>query len=159
MASGDHITLNIAMTSPGTFADTLSLACLDLPVDATCTFSANEVKLAANGSATAQVVLDTGRPLGAGPRASVKTTTNREAALAFPAALLLGLITLFTRKRRRTLGALLSILLLAVAGLGLSGCGSSLNVSKTPPGSYNIRVLATGSTGVTESANVTLTVQ
>lgn len=159
MASGDHIALNLSMISNGNFADTVALACLNLPTDATCTFSANEVKLAANGSVTAQVVLDTGLPLGAGPRASIQKRGGSEAGLAFPAAILFGLITLMG-KRRRYLGALVVILLLVVAGVGITGCGSSLNVNKTPPGTYSIRVLATGSSsGVTESANVTLTVQ
>lgn len=160
MASGDHITLDLAMSSNGNFADTVSLACLNLPTDATCTFSASQVKLAANGSATVQVVLDTGLPLGAGPRASMQTGKKTgEAALLFPAALLLGLMTL-ARRRRRSFGALLLLFLLVGAGFGLSGCGSSMNVSKTPAGSYNIRVLATGSsTGVTETANLPLTVQ
>lgn len=159
MASGDHITLNIAMNSNGSFSDTVSLACLNLPTYATCTFSPTQVKLGGNGSVTAQVVVDTGLPLGSGPRANVQSGDSREAAFAFPAAILLGLLTLFG-KRRRGLGIVLAILFMAAASIGITGCGSSFTQNKTAPGTYNIRVLATGSsTGVTESANVALTVQ
>ncbi len=165
MASGDHTTLNLTMSSTAQFADTLSLACLDLPVDATCTFSVNQVKLTAGGTVSAQLVLDTGLPLGAGPRASLQhahESTVLEAATGISALLLL--LSGFPRtglRNRRRLSALFSLLLLLlVGGLGLSGCGSSLNVSSTPTGTYNIRVLATGNTSrLTQTANVTLEVK
>ena len=81
--------------------------------------------------------------------------------MGIPALLVLvGAFDRAGRRNRRRLGALLSMIVLLFGGLGLSGCGNSLNVSSTPAGTYKIRVLATGNTTrLTQTANVSLQVQ
>lgn len=162
LKSGDHKAITVTMSGSGSFSDTLSLACLDLPADATCTFSQNQTKLAAGGVATVQLVLDTGHPLGSGAQAQIRLAHNKEpvrAGTIFPAAVLMGILV-FAARRRRHLPSLLSLVLLAITGISLSGCGNSLNTSTTPAGSYNVRIIATGSiTGISQIINVAVTVQ
>lgn len=156
LKSGEHQTIKLTVTSNSNFTDTLSLGCLDLPAYATCTFSVNTLKLSAGGSASAEVEFDTGLPLGAGPRAP------GESGFAMPAAVLLGMLLFFSRRRltHKRLSALLSLGVLMLAGMGLSGCGDSIHVNSTPAGNYNVRVIATGaSTGLTQVANVTVVVK
>lgn len=155
MKSGDHATVNLAVSSSTSFSDTVSFGCLDLPEEATCTFSKTSVKVSNGAPATASVEVDTGLPLGAGPRAPVAS------AIVWPVAFAMGLIVML---RRRTLGAklagLVAMLMLLVAGAGLTGCGNSINVKSTPAGTYNVRIIATGQgTGVSQVANVQVTVQ
>jgi len=164
LKSGDHRTLTLTLADTGNFSDTLSLGCLDLPVDATCTFSANEAKLAAGGTTKVQVVFDTGNPLGSGSNvtAGLNVRHSRQifsAGLLFPAAILVGFL-LAAARRGYHLRPLLSLVLLAFAGIAVTGCGNSLNTSTTPGGSYKVRIIATGAqTGIYQIANVAVTVQ
>ena len=161
MASGAYATLTVTMTSVANFTDTLALGCLNLPSYATCTFTKTGAQLQPGGTVTTQLVLDTGLPLGAGPRAALDRPHKPalyEAALGIPAALLL----LFCRplRSRRRWTSLLGALVLLAGAISLTGCGTSLNVSSTPAGAYTVQVIATGSaTTVTRTANIALTVQ
>lgn len=164
LKSGDHRTLTLTLTDTGTFSDTVSLGCLDLPIDATCTFLANQAKLSAGRTATIQVVFDTGHPLGSGVSASARPIDERSRGIAhaeilFPAAISFGILLVGARRGRR-LYPLLSVVLLAVASLSVTGCGNSLNTSTTPPGSFNVRIIASGNqSGISQIANVAITVQ
>ena len=175
LKSGDHQAITLTFASTSNFADTLSLGCLNLPPEATCTFSANKSELAAGSTAAVTVVFDTGNPLGSGAvttsTASLRrpTQTNSRtgpqtgsiirAAVWAPAALLLSLLLVLARRGRR-LTALLPLILLTVTSLTLAGCGNHLNTTTTPPGSYTVQVIATGAqTSISQIANITVTVQ
>jgi len=152
-----HQTVSMSMASQQGFSDTLQLGCLGLPFAATCTFSSAQVKLAANGTATAQLTIDTGDPLGAGATASRRTTNSSGVMLCLlPCLLAIGL----GAKRRRKLGLSTLLLLMGVAAMTLSASGcSGLQVHGTPPGTYVFKVTASGvNTGITVSQNMTLTV-
>lgn len=167
LKSGNHQTLTLTMVTTGSFSDTLSLGCLDLPPEATCTFSSNQTKLVAGGTSTVTVVFDTGNPLGSG--ASVVSTTASfkrprlgavcTAAFFGPAGL--GLCVLLVSARRgRRLASLLPLLLLSIMSLAATGCGNKLNVTTTPAGSYKIRIIATGDqSSISQIANIAVTVQ
>jgi hypothetical protein len=139
----------------------MNLGCLGLPFAATCTFSTDSVALAANGTQTIQIVVDTGSPLTAGPQARLEQRpSGRFAELCFlPGAALLGMAFWRGRRRMRASLAILTMLLLLVGlSAGLTGCGG-LQVNGTPAGTYVFQVTATGTgTGVTHSMDVTLTV-
>ncbi len=162
--SGDHRTLTVTLADTGNFSDMLSLGCLDLPADATCTFAVNQTKLSAGGIATVQVVFDTGHPLGSGASESARFAGGSSrsivtAQILSPIALLCGIVLMVNRRGRR-LRPLLSIGVLVLAGFTVAGCGNSLNTSTTPAGSFNVRIIATGSqSGISQIANVAVTVQ
>jgi len=159
MPSGQHNTVTLTIASVQSFADTLQLGCLGLPTAATCTFSSDTTALAANGSATVQLTIDTGNPLGADEQASAVKTKSNTMLCFLPVGLLAG-IALF-RKRRRSLQTLLGLLLLIVtitATLGTTGC-AGLTVNSTPGGTYTFKVTANGQkTGATQNQTMTLIV-
>jgi len=163
MPSAQHGTVTVSLTSVSSFTDTMQMGCLGLPVDATCTFTPDTMSLAANATATMQLTIDTGSPLGAGAQARLHPPAASSKApfyLAWlPAGLLLGLCV--SRRRRRWLRSMPALLLGCVALLATltaSGC-AGLQTQSTPPGTYTFKVTAAGQgTGATQSQNITLTV-
>ncbi|HEX4155828.1 MAG TPA: Ig-like domain repeat protein [Acidobacteriaceae bacterium] len=153
-----HTTIDLALTSIKGFSDTIQMGCLGLPFAATCTFSAPQTKLAANGTATVQLTVDTGDPLGVGSANSAMLRRGSSGALLclLPGALLLGFAS--RRRARRKFIGLLLILCAAALTLTAVGC-AGLQGSGTPPGTYTFKVTASGQgSGATQSQVVTLTV-
>ncbi len=156
LVSHQRTTLAVTVTSVKGFTDNIGLGCLGLPYAATCTFDHSQLKLNANGTATASLIIDTGNPLGAGTSTTAALERHSLLFCFSPAALLL---TLLRRKgRRRIVPALLALLLTLACTSGLSGC-SGLQMSGTPPGTYSFKVIGTGQgSNITEAQNVTLVV-
>ena len=164
MPSGDHRSLTLTVITDAAFSDNLSFGCLNLPPEATCTFSSNQMKVGAGSTQTLTLMFDTGNPLGSGTNTT--TITSRlfhresvlEASIFYPAAVLLGILLVIAR-RGSHLKSLLT--LLAIIGMGvLSGCGNKLNTTTTPKGVYTIRIIATGAqTSISQIADVAVTVQ
>jgi hypothetical protein len=155
IVSKQHSTIQLSLVSIKGFSDSIQFGCLGLPFAATCTFSAPQTNLASGGTATVQLTLDTGDPLGIGAQAGATQRRRDANALLclFPAALL---VSFFGKRPRFT--ALLMIVSALVLTCTLSGC-SGLQGSGTPPGTYTFKVTASGQgTGATESQVVTLTV-
>jgi sugar lactone lactonase YvrE len=154
MQSKQHGTTTVGLTSLSGFSDTLNLGCVGLPFAATCTFSKTQVALAANGSDTVQLTVDTGDPLGAGSEASLMSSPSKTLLCFLPIGVLLG----FGLRRRKKLLPLLLLFVTAVLTISTTGCGG-LTVNGTPAGKYTFKVVAVGQvTGVTESQTMTLTV-
>ena len=159
-----HTTVSLTLSSLSGFTDVMSLGCLGLPFAATCTFSSNQPTLAANGTQTVQIVIDTGSPLTAGGQTSATRVIpnhgepSSSALLCFmPLGAVFGLL-LFRARSRKQLGGLLLLLFFTGMTLGLSGC-DGLSVNGTPPGTYTFKVTASGAkTGVTQSQIIVLTV-
>ena len=142
MATKTNKTITITFKSMGGFADQINLGCANLPYDMTCTFSKPSVALAADGTQTATVTLDTSSPLGAGGVAANKSTpTGIYFAGVFPGALWW---LLAGRKKRRRGTAWLA----AVAAVGLlpmmlfAGC-NGLNMTSASPGQYAVQITTT----------------
>jgi hypothetical protein len=157
LASKQHATTMLTITSPNNFADNLEYGCLGLPFAATCTFSQTTGDLKAGASVQVKLTVDTGDPLGAGAQASLAShTTNTVLECFLPGTLLCGL---FLFRRRKLKLATLFVLLLAVGTIfSTTGCGG-LNVNGTPAGNYTFQVTARGQgSNVTESQTMTLTV-
>ena len=157
MQSSQHSVATVTLTSVSNFTDTMQLGCLGLPIDATCTFSADQVVLAANGTMAGKLTVDTGNPLGAGALAKNEISTHRGVLLAFlPTSLLICMV--FFRSRRRSLPLLLLLVCAIAATLGATGCGG-IQINSTPAGTYNFQVTARGvGTGITRTQDVTLIV-
>ncbi len=156
LQSKQHVAVSVTLNSIAGFSDTLQLGCLGLPDAATCTFSTPQIKLASNGTATVQLFVDTGDPLGAGSTVAV---SKRPAPATFLCLLpcLLGLGLGVKRRRIRGSGLLIFLALISITFFA-NGC-SGLQVSGTPAGSYTFKVTASGTgSGATESEAVSLTV-
>jgi sugar lactone lactonase YvrE len=156
LQSKQHATTTVTLTSISGFADTLQLGCLGLPNAATCTFSTPQVSLLANGTATVQLTVDTGDPLGAGATAALHKKTSSGIFLCLlPCLLCLGL---GARPGKFRTGALLTLLLMVSTTFFTTGC-AGLSINGTPPGTYTFKVTASGQgSGATMSQTMTLTV-
>ncbi|HLI76948.1 MAG TPA: Ig-like domain-containing protein, partial [Acidobacteriaceae bacterium] len=157
IASHQRTTITVTLGSVKGFTDNIALGCLGLPYAATCTFDNAQLKLAADGTATASLIIDTGDPLGAGTSTNAAVHSNRSTWLcSLPAALLLG--GFFCRKRRIRFQALLVLTFALALAAGTSGC-SGLQMSGTPPGSYSFRVIGTGQgSNATQAQTINLVV-
>lgn len=161
LVTKQHATLTLSLASVKGFTDNIILGCEGLPYAATCTFSKTQLALNADGSVSANLVVDTGNPLGAGSSATASLHPRPGATLLCftPAALLL---LLFGRRARtsgvRKLSALLTLAFTLTLAMGATGC-SGLSISGTPPGTYSFKVVGTGQgSGTTETQTVTLVV-
>ncbi len=158
MQSGQRTTINITVASVKGFNDMLKFGCVGLPYATTCTFSSTGMQLAANGSGTLQLVIDTGDPLGEGTGTSAHNTTpfshgNGATLCLLPAAALL-----WCFRKRRWMPALAAVLLLCGATLGTTGC-AGLQTNSTPAGTYTFQVTALGQgSGATQAQTITMTV-
>lgn len=162
LVSGQHGSMTVNITPAATFADTISLGCAGLPVDATCTFSKSQLKIGGGVLQTISVEVDTGDPLGAGANASnvQHNGISNTQLCALPVGAFLAFLLFFNRRRLNPKFALFALILIIGAGSTvLSGCASDLKINSTPAGSYTFQIVATGATtGATSNAAVQLTV-
>ncbi len=160
LKTSQNATVTVSLTSEGGFTDKIGLGCASLPAGVTCNFSSPSVNLTANGTVTAQLVIDTNTPIGGGASAMNRRPTSRGslamAGLFLPLSAFFGF--LFWRLRRRS-SALLTMLLVSIlsaAALLATGC-SGYSSSSAAPGTYVIQVTATGTqSDVIHYQNVTL---
>lgn len=161
VATGQHATVNVTVTANSGYSDTIGLGCSSLPLGVNCQFSANNVALTANGSATVQLTIDTNNPLGGGSTAMNVSPARRGLALAgifLPFGLFFGCI--IRRSRKRIPALLMGLLALVVLGpLFATGCGG-LTQSSATPGTYVFEVTGVGvnsSVAHDQAVNLTIT--
>lgn len=156
-----HTTVTLTLNSPKNFADNVEFGCLGLPYAATCTFSKTQSALAAGGTTTVQLTIDTGNPLGAGASTTASNTHDASSGVLLcflPGGLLAGLVFFGGGRRKKQLGALLAMVFAVGLMFTTTGCGG-LQMNSTPVGKYTFQVTARGqNTGVAESQTVTLNV-
>jgi hypothetical protein len=160
LQSKQQTIVTITLTSINSFADTISLGCAGLPFAATCTFSSDQVSLAAGGTQALQVVVDTAAPLASGALAANKSQTDSRAKMCiFPGAVLLGCMLTGWRKRLRNYaGVGLILFASAILMSGLTGC-AGLTTNGTKPGTYTFQITAVGAkTGISQASTVVMTV-
>jgi hypothetical protein len=161
LKTSQYAVFGLILNSEGGFTDTIALGCLGLPAGANCHFSSPSVKLAANGSAIAQLTIDTNSPLTGGTQAMNRRTGSGGAMLAgvlLPFGVLFGWI--FRRQRRRMAAAFTLALVIALSAmaLGTTGC-SGISTTSATPGTYTIQVVGSGTTtGVVQTENISLTI-
>ena len=140
VVSGQSAYGGVLLTSLDGFADaSLTLACTGAPALAACTVTPATVALAANGQASAQVIVTTQAAAGLRP--------------LLPAALAWLLLLLPLAAKRRRLGWL------APALLALSGCGGLPAPPRVPPGAYALQLVATTTQGATRTLPLPLRVR
>lgn len=145
LTASQNGTVVVNVTSVGGFTDTVALGCAALPAGVTCTFGTPSVTLAANATATSQLIIDTNSPLSGGPSAmnSSKGSGFKLAGLFLPFSVMFGFI--FWRMRRRS-ASLLTMMLVAVLSLGAlmaTGC-NSFGSSTVVPGTYSVVITGIG---------------
>jgi hypothetical protein len=130
----------------------------------TCHFSNPSVVLAAGGTQTAQVTIDTNNPLSGGSTAMNSHGVNRGAYLAglsvltLPITAFFGLILWRFRKGHGPVFSVLIFLVLSAAAMLVNGC-SGFTQATAAPGTYTIQITATGvNSDVIHYQNVTLTI-
>jgi sugar lactone lactonase YvrE len=153
MATGQNATIAITLTSISGFADAdIGLGCASLPAMVTCRFSGVSVNLAANGSQTAQLTIDTDNPLSGGASAMNARPGSRGATMAglsilpvlsLPLCVFFGWILRRFRKRHSAVWTIALVLLLSSAAMPVNGC-SGFSQTTATPGTYVIQVTATG---------------
>lgn len=155
-------TVTITLNSISGFSDKVALGCVGQPAGVNCHFSNISLPLAANGSATAQLTIDTDDPLGGGTSAMNKQPGKANVALAglfLPFSLLLGCIVFRFRKRNAHLLSMVLVLVLTGAAMLATGCGASFTQSTAAPGTYIIQITGVGTqSNVTQYQNITLIV-
>jgi len=156
-----HVTVTVTLASISGFTDTIGLGCGSLPAGVNCQFSSISVPLAGNGTATAQLTIDTNNPLGGGASAMNRQPGKQGVNLAglfLPFSLLLGCAFWRFRKRHAGLLSLVLVLILGGAAMLETGCGG-FTQSSAAPGTYTIQVVGVGAkSDVVQYQNVTLNI-
>jgi sugar lactone lactonase YvrE len=161
MATSQSATVNVSLASFSGFTDTISLGCVGLPAGMNCHFSNIDVPLAANGTATAQLTIDTNNPLGGGSSAMNMQPGKQRTELAglfVPLSLFFGWVLWSLRKRHAGLLSAVFVIALTGAALLAAGCGG-FSQTTAAPGTYIIQVTGVGTnSNVTQYQAVTLTI-
>ena len=149
--TGYAASVKVGITSLHGFQLPLTLTCLGLPANTTCSFSPASFT---DGQGQAKLVIQT-------------TAPHQVGATSALGSVALGALTLLLlpgwKRRRRFLSMFLVVLLAVGIGMGMAGCGSPGPITGgTPPGTYQVAVTATtagSGTPLSHSAIVTLTVK
>lgn len=159
-----HLTTTFTLASLNSFADTLALACANLPNYVTCKPTPNPAPLTANNSTTVSLYLDTDSVLGYAHYSPAPPQGRSTQLLALALLLPLGLFAgLAGSSRRLRLRLFLLFFALIPVSLALSGCGEIITPYDVPPsavpGTYIIPITATGaSSGISHTTQLTLIV-
>jgi hypothetical protein len=162
MATGQNATVAVTLSSIGGYADAnIGMGCASLPAAVTCHFSSIGVGIAANGSQTVQLTIDTNNPLSGGASAMNAHPVNRSVDLAdvfLPLNVFFGWIFWRFRERHRAIFTTVLVLLLSSAAMLANGC-SGFSQATAAPGTYVIQLTATGTNSdVIHYQNLTLNV-
>jgi sugar lactone lactonase YvrE len=146
-------TTTLTISSLGGWFGSIEFSCPDLPTYTTC--SANPGNAIINPSTPGQTLLPTQVVLTVTTDVPPYVPTATQSGFFWLASILLGLLTILSRRRfRRAAGGLTiaGLALFLFGGIaGFSGCGSSTTPTVvTPPGSYTFHVVLTGSQTDTE---------
>jgi len=170
ISSGQSASYSVLVAPAGGFSQAVSLSCAGAPALSTCSLSSTSVTLNGSSAATVNVAVSTGATsaLLTHPAPSTGGTLF---ALLLPLLGLPGLIlirkgSISSRRWRSFVVLCVAILFLLPIGTALSACGGGTPLSNggggTPAGTYNLTVtglFTSGSTTLTHTANLTLTVQ
>jgi hypothetical protein len=161
VATTQNSIVTVSVTSISGFADTIGLGCASLPAGVNCHFSNVALPLAANGTATEQLTIDTNNPLGGGATAMNTQSSERKVAMAglfLPLSLLMGWILWKFRKRHSSVWSVVLILVLSGAAFMATGC-IGFTQNSAAPGTYTFQVVGVGvNSNVTQYQTVTLTI-
>ncbi|WP_419806922.1 Ig-like domain repeat protein [Terriglobus sp.] len=157
LQTGQRQTVTVTVASIKGFTDDMRFGCVGLPYAATCTFTKSGIKLAADGSGSMDLVIDTADPLGAGATAANTKPKPFATSTAVLCCLPLGALLLCGVRRKFGLKLLLVLIAASVSFVAV-GCGG-LQINSTPAGNYTFQVTAIGQgTGAQQAVTVKLAV-
>jgi hypothetical protein len=141
ITGGGNATTTVTITPVGNYQGTLTFSCSGLVSYSSCQFLAPSIAL--TGTNTPQQVTLTLFTLGPANTGSIRSGTGstRDAGLLWLPGI--ALATLLLLRRRKSVGSLLALLLLAGTMLGLSGCFGTQHFY-TPTGTDTVTVISTG---------------
>ncbi len=144
VASGSPAVYNLLLTPINGFTGPVALTCTPIMAATYASCSLLSSTLTLNGSAlTSTATINT-----------ITTAAIRTGAGV--AALLLGPILLWRRRRARWIVAIAALTAICINGCGSSSRAPASNVQRTPPGTYQYQVTASSTTGTVVSSTVTL---
>ena len=158
MTSSQPATATVSLAASGSFTDTVTLACADLPADLTCQFAGPSVTLPILGTGTAQLTIASTQTAAALSSSHGQPGSRPIlAGLCLPLAILFGCIFARLRKRHACFQAAAWLLLLAAHVLA-TGC-TSVHLNGPSTSTYTVQVTGTGvKTGIVQSQTLTVTV-
>lgn len=142
---GSSGSTSITVTPTGGYKGTITLACANLPAEATCTFTPASVTAdGSNTPLTMQLTIATTAPKIPGGSATVAEAgvlSGRGLNTVMRVVLILACLITFAWPSQRNRVRRLLLLLIMAGAFGLSGCGSAPTpVGGTPVGSVNIQI-------------------
>jgi hypothetical protein len=152
---GQQAVATLTLASNATFSGSISLACTGLPTNASCTVNPAQVTLSGASSTQATVVIGT-------TNSAVDSRSPLSPFSKFAGGIsLAGLFFCCTRRFKRDVLWMLTILLVAFAVTSISGCGGGNSVKTAAKGSYTATITATasGSSVASQTAIVAVTLQ
>ena len=146
-SAGAPGTTTLTISSLGGWTGTIEFSCPDLPQYTTCT--ANPGQASIGQSTPGQTLLPTQVVLTVTTNVPTYVPTATQGGFFWPASVLLGFLTILSRRRfRRAAGGLTiaGLVLLLFGGIvGSSGCGTgTVSSVVTAPGNYAVHVVLTG---------------
>jgi hypothetical protein len=169
VSQAGNVTDTVSISSISGYSGTVQLSCNNLPTFATCTFVPSFFSFpGTSSSASSALTIQTGTGVQTAmlpllPRRSEKLTGALAAMIWLP-----GLFTATMVTRRRKIGSLIDrfflLALLCGVVVSLTACsgqssGTSSGTGKTPAGAYTVQVVASGPNGLSQTTNLSLTVQ
>jgi hypothetical protein len=168
VSRGSSVTDNLSVSVVPGYSGAVQFTCTGLPAETKCTFQPASLTFSgATNTANVVVTIATNTTASISGHAFPFEPRNR---VALAAVLWLpGMLIAAGWKRRRQLSARLNTLvvmlvfccaasLLASCSGGTGGSGGS-SATQTPTGAYKVQVVATGTGGLTQNADLQLTVQ
>ncbi len=164
VASGQSASTTLSLAPSNGFTGTVSFSCTGLPTGAVCTFSPATVSVTGTTNVQTSLTIATGagNPTGYMVKAG-SPHASKGAGIAVAVVSPFAALLLFGAARRRRFLLLLPLLSLPlIAMAGVTGCGSSKSntpaTMPTPAGTSQVTVTATSGT-VSKTATIALTVQ
>jgi len=155
-SAGGTVTFQVSATPLNGFNQTLNLTCT-APTGATCSASPTSLKMDGTSVPTATVTLTiSGSGSGINPRtAQLRLGRSPILASIFP----LGILGMAAAGRRRRAKLVLLLILIGTVVFSVN-CGSGGSTATMPPGTYQVTITgaSTGTSAVSHSTTVTLTV-
>ncbi len=149
--AGQQGTVQVALSSIGGFSGPLTLTSGSMPTYTSSTFNPTIVSLAAGGSGSANLLLNTAM-------ASLGLTTPLHSNGGIVVFAALGGLLLPLRSRARA-RHVLSLLFLMLTFIWISGCGTiGVPFHTTAPGTYLVQITGTDTHGNSHSATLTITI-